>query len=318
MPKVSIIIPVFNAEKYLEKCLNSIIESLNHAQYVLKTSENTIEILLIDNDSSDNSLTIYKQYSKKYPQIIDILQCHTKGAAAVRNYGAKKAKGKYIWFIDADDYIAKTALAQLFEEIDKTKADLIMIGAKRVYKDHHTDYLSPVSIAEPNYKSRFIRYGMGPWQVIIFKKWWNEHNFSFKEGIIHEDMELMSSLILYTDTLSSIDMPLYFYRQTPESVLHRRSWNEHAYDIFPALEGLLERFKALKAEKRYHDELEWFFIWNLLIDSAKDFSQFPEGKPGFARSRKMLKKYFPNWRKNRFLREKPLKLQLRVRLNYYK
>jgi hypothetical protein len=113
-------------------------------------------------------------------------------------------------------------------------------------------------------------------------------------------------------------MPLYFYRQTPNSVLHRSSWSEHAYDIFPALEGLYGRFKAVQAQKQYHDELEWFFIWNLLIDSAKDFAAFPEGRPGFARSRAMLKKYFPNWRKNRFLREKPLKLRIRVRLNYYK
>ena len=72
------------------------------------------------------------------------------------------------------------------------------------------------------------------------------------------------------------------------------------------------------ALEKYHDELEWFFIWNLLIDSAADFSKFAEGKEGFKFSREMLKKYFPNWRKNRFLREKPLKLRIRVRLNYYK
>ena len=128
----------------------------------------------------------------------------------------------------------------------------------------------------------------------------------------------MSALILHTNKFTSVDEPLYFYRQTQNSVLHRRSWSEHAYDIFPSLEGLLERFKAVGAENEYHDELEWFFIWNLLIDSAKDFAEFPEGKPGFRRSREMLSRYFPNWRKNRFLREKPMKLRIRVRLNYYK
>lgn len=129
---------------------------------------------------------------------------------------------------------------------------------------------------------------------------------------------MISSLILYTDKYADIDTPLYFYRQTQNSVLHRPSWSEHANDIFPALEGLYARFRTLGAHSEYHDELEWFFIWNLLIDSAKDFAEFPEGKPSFARSREMLQKYFPNWRKNRFLREKPLRLQIRVRLNYYK
>ena len=78
------------------------------------------------------------------------------------------------------------------------------------------------------------------------------------------------------------------------------------------------RFKEAEAVKTYHDELEWFFIWNLLIDSAKDFEAFPEGRPGFARSRKMLTKYFPNWRKNRFLKAKPIKFRIKVRLNYNK
>ena len=140
----------------------------------------------------------------------------------------------------------------------------------------------------------------------------------FKEGIIHEDMEMISSLILYTDSYSCVNQPLYYYYQTPNSVLHKRSWNEHAYDIFPALRGLYERFETAGAEKQYHDELEWFFIWNLLIDSAKDFARFPEGRDGFKRARKMLQEYFPNWTKKRFLREKSLKLRALVRLNYYR
>ena len=111
---------------------------------------------------------------------------------------------------------------------------------------------------------------------------------------------------------------MYIYYQNPDSVLHKKDFNPHIFDIFPALEGLYQRFVKAKAEDKYHDELEWFFIWNLLIDSAKDFGQFPEGKSGFKRSREMLKKYFPKWRNNRFLRQKPIKLQIRVRLNYKK
>ena len=309
MPKISIIIPVYNAEKYLAKCLDSVLDSLDGFSG---------EILAIDNNSTDNSLTILKKYAKKYPNTINVLHCHTPGASAVRNYGVKKAKGEYIWFIDADDWISDSAIQKLITKADDTMADMVMMGAERVYPDGHRDYLSPVSPDEPNCESRFVRYGMGPWQVLIRKQWWVQCHFSFKEGIIHEDMELMPSLILYTNKLASIDVPLYFYRQTSESVLHKRSWNENAYDIFPALESLYNRFKTAGAEQKYHDELEWFFIWNLLIDSAKDFEQFPEGHPGFARSRKMLQNYFPNWRKNRFLKQKPLKLRVRVRLNYKK
>ena len=314
MTRISIVVPVFNAEKYLGECLDSILKALTGVEG---------EILAVDNDSSDDSLAILKKYADKHPETIKVLQCHTWGAAAVKNYGVSKARGEYIWFIDADDYIAEDAIFKLLKKADDTEADMVMMGAKRVYSDGgvgdgHKNVLTPVSPDEPDYKSRFVRYGMGPWQVLIRRKWWNEHGFRFREGMIHEDMELMSSLILYTDKFACVDEPLYFYRQTQESVLHRRVWSERAYDIFPALEGLYMRFKEAEAVKTYHDELEWFFIWNLLIDSAKDFEAFPEGKPGFARSRRMLNKYFPGWRKNRFLKAKPIKFRIKVRLNYSK
>lgn len=306
---ISIIIPVYNAEKYLERCLDSVLAALESIKG---------EILLVDNQSQDKSLEIAKKYQKATPQFIHILQCHTPGAAAARNYGIKKAKGEYVWFIDADDYIAEDAVQKLLTKAHQTKADMVMLGAKRIAKDGTTSYLSAVEAGKHNTKSRFIRYGMGPWQVLIRRQWWLEHNFTLQEGIIHEDMELMSSLILYTEKFASINEPLYFYCENPESVLHKTKFNPHIFDIFPALEGLRQKFIAADAYKKYHDELEWFFIWNLLIDSAKDFATFPEGKPGFKRTRQMLLCYFPNWRQNRFLKAKPLKLRIRVHLNYYK
>lgn len=305
---ISIIIPVYNAEKYLQRCVNSAlrtIEALNG------------EIILVNNASTDGSNEIIKRYQQKTTKV-RVANCDTPGAAAARNAGERLAKGKYIWFVDADDYVGDEAGAKLIEKAVATEADLVMMGAERVYEDGHCDYLSAVDASSENWKSRFVRYGMGPWQVLLRRKWWDECGFGFREGMIHEDMELMSALALYTDKFASIDKPLYFYCQTPNSVLHKRSWSEHAYDIFPALEGLYERFRAFEAQNTYYDELEWFFIWNLLIDSAKDFARFPEGRDGFARSREILSRYFPNWRKNRFLREKPLKLRIRVRLNYYR
>lgn len=314
MPVISIVIPFLNAEKYLERCLKSIITSLN-------TADVSGEIILVDNGSKDRSHDIIEKFRKEYSTdktlALTLLECQKSGASAARNLGAEKARGEYLWFIDADDTIREDAVSLLLIEAKKTSADMVMMGAERLYEDGHRDYLSAVDPASKTCRSRFVRYGAGPWQFLFRRKWWIEHEFKFREGMIHEDMELMSSLILYTEKFSSVDEPLYFYYQTPNSVLHKRSWSEHAYDIFPALEGLYGRFKAAEAEKTYHDELEWFFIWNLLVDSAKDFAKFPEGRDGFKRSRKMLREYYPDWRKNRFLKKKTLKLRLRVLLNYY-
>lgn len=301
---------MLNAEKYLERCLKSVSRATE------KLTSAT-EILLIDNSSTDKTLEIAKRIAKELKNV-QIFKCRKEGAAAARNFGMKMARGKYVWFIDVDDEIAPESIVAMITEAKKKNADLVMMGAKRVYSNGSSDYLSAVKAGSADFKSRFVRYGAGPWQFLIRREWWNKNKIAFHEGIIHEDMELMSSLILITDKFASVDKPLYIYYQNDDSVLHKKAWDGHAFDIFPALEGLYEKFKKAGAEKTYHDELEWFFIWNLLIDSAKDFLKFPEGKPGFKRSREMLSKYFPNWRKNRFLRQKNLKLKIRVRLNYYR
>lgn len=279
------------------------------------------KIIILNDASEDNSWDIMAEYKLKYPEKLEIYNRGSLSAGAVRNYGVELAtmdKAKYIWFVDADDEVAPDSAQKLLEKAKETKAELIMMGAKRLRRDGSESYLSAVDMHTPNYKSRFVRYGMGPWQVMILRTWWVKNEFRFREGIIQEDMELMSALILYTDKYASIDEPLYYYYETPESVLNKSKFSPHVFDIFPALEGLYERFVKARAEQKFYSELEWFFIWNLLIDAAKDFQKFQEARNGFRRSREMLKKYFPDWRHNKFLREKPLKLKILVRLNYYK
>lgn len=307
---ISIIIPVYNSEKYLARCLDSVLSSLSSAKC-------KGEIIAVDNASIDNSKKILAEFHKRYPAIVKLFDCQKAGASAARNYGASQASGDYIWFIDADDTIAEAAIDKLLAVAKSEKADLVMMGMQRIYSNGKTDYLSAVNPKVTNYKSRFVRYGLGPVQVLIRRKWWNENHFLFHEGIIHEDMELMSSLILFTENFASIDEPFYYYYQNPDSVLHKATWDRHYFDIFPALNSLYQKFVDKKATKKYYAELEWFFIWNLLIDSAKDFKKFPEGHSGLKRSRQMMRKYFPHWRRNKFLKQKSLKLQARVRLNYW-
>lgn len=308
---ISIIIPVYNAEKYLERCVKSVLAALEHF-------EGNSEILLVDNNSSDKSLLLAEKLKKDNPKLIKILKCASPGAAAVRNYGFKKASGEYVWFIDADDEITPDSINILMDTARTKDSDLVMLGAKRFFANGNTQYLRAIDADDPDLKSIFIRYGMGPWQVLIKRSWFSSNHFEFKEGMIHEDMEMMPVLILYTDKYTSVDKPLYYYYENPDSVLHKSGWDPHSMDIFPALEGLMRRFKKADAGKKYHDELEWFFIWNLMLDSAKDFTKGPDGKQGFLRTREIMKKYFPKWRKNRFFKKTRLRTRLRIIYNYYK
>lgn len=310
---ISIIIPVYNAEKYLRRCVDSVLKSLKNAKV-------KGEILLINNNSTDKSNEIIKSYEKNYPKIVRAFDCAVPGASAARNFGVRKMKGKYIWFIDADDTISKTAVSDLIEEATKTSADFIMLGADKILEDGKKIYLPAFDPKDNQFKSRFIRRVPGPWEIIIKKSWWDKNKFSFREGIIHEDLELLPALILYTDNIGWVNKPLYTYYFTPGSVLHKNKWDKKYLDIFSALKGLYGRFEKMKALEEYYDEVEWFFIWNLLMDSADDFRKGgKDGRVGYRHSRNLLKEYFPNWRKNHYLNQKKLGgiFKIRVILRYF-
>lgn len=310
---VSLIVPVYNSAEYLENCLKSLL-----GQTFIKTDPGKLEILLVDNGSADNSPEIINRYAAKYPKLIRSLVCTEKGAGAARNFGVSHAKGKYFWFIDADDYIADSAVEKLFDLAKQEASDFIMLTMQYVYPDGSLGKVLPIIDAKsPDAKQHLARYGAGPCQFFMRRDFWTEHQFAFKTNIIHEDMELTPSFAIFVEKFSSIKEPLYFYIQHENSVLHKTTWDGKYFDIFPALEGLYQRFKSAKALKEYHDELEYFFIWNLLVDSAEDFKKFKEGRPGFKRSRTMLKKYFPHWRRNKYLKQKPLTYRIRRRLAYH-
>ena len=119
--KVSVIVPIYNTEKYLNKCLDSIISQ--------KLSN--IEIILINNNSQDNSLKIAQSYADKNHQIHIINLEHNVGASIARNLGIKKATGKYIGFVDSDDWILEDMYLKMFDLIEETNSDFITCSAKK-------------------------------------------------------------------------------------------------------------------------------------------------------------------------------------------
>lgn len=127
---ISIVIPVYNVEKYLDECLGSII----------KNYHTNVEVILVDDGSTDKSGSLCDKYDKKY-EFISVIHKKNGGLSSARNVGIEKAKGKYIWFVDSDDYISNDSISNILEEAKKD-GDLI-IG----------NYL----VFYPNGKKRFIK-----------------------------------------------------------------------------------------------------------------------------------------------------------------
>lgn len=121
--KVSVIVPVYNTEKFLRKCIESIINQ------TLKEKE----IILINDGSTDNSNIICEEYSKKYPNEIKYINNKNIGCSATRNLGISLAKGEYIAFVDSDDYIDKEMYQEMYEKAKKENLDVVICGIKYIY-----------------------------------------------------------------------------------------------------------------------------------------------------------------------------------------
>ena len=188
IPKVSIIIPVYNVEKYIGKCLESII---------YQTFKN-YEVIVIDDGSKDNSLEVCNLYAKK-DERIKVYHKENSGAPSALNFGLKKASGEYLWFIDADDFIDKNALDFLTETADASGADMILFGARTVNAENgepnnlQTEYWS-LSNVNNNYRTKLITYTSimdwlinlptVPWNKFHRRTFINSHKILFDEELL--------------------------------------------------------------------------------------------------------------------------------------
>ena len=128
MDKITVVVPVYNAEKYLCKCIDSIINQ----------TYSNIEVLLINDGSTDRSLSLLKNYEKKYPDKITVYSQENQGVSSARNYAIKNAHGDFITFVDSDDWIENDYLATLRKELMNN--DIIISGFKRYDKEYNFQY----------------------------------------------------------------------------------------------------------------------------------------------------------------------------------
>ena len=121
MKKATIIIPVYNSEKYIKRCMESILSQIDE----------TFEVLLINDGSNDRSEDIIDSYAKKYPGIVRVISKKNEGTAKTRNLGIREARGEFIFFIDNDDFVDDGYFKRFINAIDE-KSDIVVGGYRRV------------------------------------------------------------------------------------------------------------------------------------------------------------------------------------------
>jgi len=301
MKKISVIVPIYNSERYLRKCLDSLVNQ------TLKD----IEIILINDGSTDNSEKIVKEYTEKYKNIVYINQKNS-GQASARNNGISVATGEYLAFLDSDDYISEKAYEILWNEICDKKCDILCFNYytdKDGIIEKNKDYV----INPNNTVNKYILNEASPWNKIIKKEIFIKNKLGFLEDHIYEDLALIPTLALYTENIYYCNEYLYYYNIHDNSTMRQKKFNMKMLDIYDVVEHLYKQFNT----PRYINELEYIYIEHLLHGASLNFLKYEEGNKEIDKISKIMKEKFPKWRKNKYLKKQSLKYKIVCNLLYY-
>lgn len=214
MKYFSIVLPIYNMEKYIKECIDSILMQ-NYDNY---------EIIIIDNGSTDNSLYICKDYESKNKSIKLVHEDINVGVAEVRNIGMRMAVGDYIIFIDSDDFwIKNDFLSKINIELKKSNIDILFFECIHFYDDQKIWGKVPkeYELLKNNHSNRedILNYliqndlfRISPWSKVIKRKLLIENHIEFKKGILCEDIDFILQVIFKARTIATINYPAYAYR----------------------------------------------------------------------------------------------------------
>lgn len=259
MAEVSIILPVYNVGRYLRQCLNSIVNQ----------SFKDIEIIIINDCSTDNSLQIINEYQKKDDRIFLINLKKNSGVSNARNEGIKIATGKYIAFIDSDDWIKQDFIEILFNGIEKGKYD-VFAGTFSIYDDIKSvfyNYKHPKYIKNyKKYKNLLLipNYTCMTWYKIYNKNFLLKNNLFFDPDLkIKEDCLFFYNLILSKPRIKFDNIPVYVYR-----IGRKNSLTDSQYFIMHNIITLLKKIKLLLLKKDDYKEYFKFFYMYAFLHTA--------------------------------------------------
>lgn len=266
MTKISIIIPVYNTGKHIEKCLNSIKN---------QTTNIDLEIIIINDGSTDDSENIVKQYIEKHKEFLNIkyYSKENEGVAKTRNFGIEKATSDYIMFLDSDDYIEPEAIETLEKYIEQD-IDLIKFKLQRV--DENDNVIEkvdgPVFDKITGQEAFDELYGEdvlldSPCVYVIKKKLFTENNFKF-QGRYHEDFGLIPFIILTAKTVISIPEYLYKYVQAPDSITRTEDYEKTTKkmeDVLFHYDNMLKMVEKLNLEETTKENVKIYYTNAIIL-----------------------------------------------------
>jgi len=256
---LSIIVPVYNVEDYIEECLNSIVSQLN----------SKVELIIVNDGTEDRSIELISHFIKS--PYIQLIEQSNSGLAAARNAGFKMATGNYIYFVDSDDYICEGAISKLLNLLYETKSELILTDFLMLDENSNSMF-SVFNEFEVEQPIDFLNKVKSPlshvWKYVVNRGFLMRHNISFRHGALCEDLEWLTKIYLNKPSVSLTGFNLYVYRKNRIGSIMMTVSEKRLKDVFMAIKEIdkyisLNQKRDVQLEKSIKKVLFKEFLYSL-------------------------------------------------------
>ena len=269
MTKVSIIVPVYNTSVYLRRCMDALVGQ------TLKD----IEIIAVDDGSTDDSPAILEAYEQKYPKV-RVFHKLNGGQATARNMGIRRSRGEYIGFADSDDYVDTDMFRQMYELAVEKNCD--MVECRYHYLQEYNSSTKKLRTRGrirqyQNQKDMLIDPQVSPWNKLYRREILIQNGIDFPEGLIYEDTAFYIKTIPYVKKTAYLDRALVYYFLRGNSTMNANK-SRRVGDIFPVLHNILDFYETKGFYQEYATELEYFCVKIALCSSLSRIGRVTDKK----------------------------------------
>ena len=303
--KVSVIVPVYNVEKYLEECLESL-----KAQTL-----QDMEVIIVNDGSTDSTPVIARHSADLYPERFTLLNKPNGGLSDARNYGIPYAGGEYFAILDSDDFVEKELYEKLLNKAQEGY-DVVVTDIEYWYTDPaRRTVMKGLSDRDiPDIRKRAMLSPMFAWNKLYKAEYFKDRGYRYPLNKWYEDLPVTTMIFAEAENIGYLPECLIHYRQREGSIM-QNSDSPRLAEIFGVMELVRENFRTNHLEEIYRDELEYLHIEHLRLYGMFRFIRSNSWEMYYDRSEQVMKQYFPNWKKNKYIAG--LGLKNRVFLQFY-
>ncbi len=300
MRKVSVIVPVYNGEKYLKRCLDSLVNQ----------TYSMMEIIACDDGSRDGSVAILDAYALNYPQL-KVIHKTNGGVSSARNAALSQASGDYIGFVDCDDYVDLTMYEKMVNKLESGNYDLVGVNTNALYPNKTLVIDSGLQENAGNKHLLIDAY------AVLWNKLYKADllkGLVMKEGYVYEDVLYLYQVYPRVNKVGRVEETLYYYPQNANSITY--TYSDSLYNLVDNLDDIINYYQKHQLYQAYQEELEYTYVRYLYATFIKrmaktgDYQKYQEAVK-FVLNK--VKTTFPDYKNNKYLKQKqPKALYLRT------